>query len=206
MSGFTGRTGFALVLAAGLSLAGGTAHAQAGAGPFSYWMPAWLAGLGDNSSALGLAGFGAETQANGLPRYNFSNGWFVGGESSGIGSSFSGFNQLGAFGSLGGLRTEGVQFGYDFKKTGGLPVTVFGGFDSLKYNSGLGAMGAFGAFDSANSTVPGYSAHAGVEFRPTSNLSLSFGASYTQRSSGHLDSDINSPLLPGASPFFGGLR
>jgi opacity protein-like surface antigen len=49
-------------------------------------------------------------------------------------------------------------------------------------------------------TLPGYSAHAGVEFQPTPNVSLSLGFGYTQQS-GRIDSDINSLLLPGASPF-----
>jgi hypothetical protein len=41
-----------------------------------------------------------------------------------------------------------------------------------------------------------------VEFKPTSNLSLSLGVGYTQQQSGRIDSDINSPLLPGQSPIF----
>jgi len=47
---------------------------------------------------------------------------------------------------------------------------------------------------------------AGVEFKPTSNLSLSFGAGFTQQQSGRMDSDINSSMLPGESPALGGLR
>jgi len=49
------------------------------------------------------------------------------------------------------------------------------------------------------SGTAGYTARAGIEIQPTSNLSLSLGVGYTQQS-GRLDSDINSPLL-GASPF-----
>ena len=45
----------------------------------------------------------------------------------------SGLNQAGAFGSL---YSEGVQFGYNFKNA---PVTFYAGFDTLKYNSGIGA-------------------------------------------------------------------
>jgi opacity protein-like surface antigen len=44
-------------------------------------------------------------------------------------------------------------------------------------------------------TLPGYSAHAGIEFQPAPNLSLSLGVGYTQQSG-----DINSLSLPGASP------
>jgi opacity protein-like surface antigen len=51
-----------------------------------------------------------------------------------------------------------------------------------------------------SSTLPGYSAHAGVEFQPTPNVSLSVGFGYTQQP-GQIDSGINSLSLPGASPF-----
>src|SRR5258708_3389311 len=52
----------------------------------------------------------------------------------------------------------------------------------------------------------GYGVHAGVEFRPTSNLSLSLGVGYTQQPAGY-DTGINSLAPPGASSFaFGGRR
>jgi len=93
-----------------------------------------------------------------------------------------------------------MQFGYNFKNSE-LPVTIYGGFDTLKYNPV-----PLTGFDSTSSTVPGYSVHAGVEFRPTSNLSLSLGVGYVQQPSG-LDTGVNSFSLPGATPFaFGGRR
>jgi opacity protein-like surface antigen len=142
----------------------------------------------------------AAPEAVSVARYGFSNGMFVGAEGGGLGLSMNGFSQ-GAFGNS--LTYEGVQFGYNFQNS---PVTVYAGFDTLKYNSGIGSPLAF---DSTSTTVPGYRAHAGVEFQPSSNLSLSLGVGVTQQSgqSGRLDSDINSPLLPGATPFaFGGRR
>ena len=50
--------------------------------------------------------------------------------------------------------------------------------------------------------------NAGIEFQPTSNLSLSLGVGYVQQSGpARIDSDINSPLLPGATPLaIGGRR
>ena len=193
---FAGRLGFVFVVAA-LCLGGRTAHAQAA--PMSYWTPGWL-GFGGNLDA----GQGANTQGNSASfdaggaggfssRYNFSNGWFVGSERGGLGSGLglSGINQAGAFGSL---QTEGVQFGYTFKNTA---VSVYGGLDNLKYNPGIG--GAFSPFDSTSSTA-GYGMHAGVEFKPTSNLSLSLGVGYTQQS-GRLDTDTQSPSLSNASQF-----
>ena len=124
-------------------------------------------------------------------RYNFSNGWFVGTEGGGTGLSMSGINRDSAFGSS--LYYEGVQFGYNFQTVGNLPITVYAGFNTLKYNPGIGS--PFASFDSS-STQPGYSVNAGVEFQPTSNLSLSLGFGYTQQ-----PGRINSLPLPGASPF-----
>jgi opacity protein-like surface antigen len=191
---FAGRLGLVFVVAA-LCLGGRTAHAQSA--PLTYWTPGWL-GFGGNLNA----GQGANTDGNfasfdgggaggfSSTGYNFPNGWFVGNERGGMG--LSGINQAGAFGSL---QTEGVQFGYNFKNA---PVSVFAGFDTLKYKSGIG--GAFSPFDSTSSTVPGYGVHAGVEFKPTSNLSLSLGFGYTQQS-GRLDTDTKSPSLSNASQF-----
>ena len=88
-------------------------------------------------------------------------------------------------------------------KTRGLPLTIYAGFDTLKYNAGIG--GPFAPFDTMSGTLPGYSAHAGVEFQPAPNVSLSLGFGYTQQS-GRIDSDINSLSLPGASPFAVGGR
>jgi opacity protein-like surface antigen len=188
---FAGRLGFVFLIAA-LCLGGRTVHAQSNA--MTYWTPGWL-GFGGNLDAgqdantqSGFAGF--DGGAGGLSsRYNFSNGWFVGNERSGLGLGLSGINQAGAFGSL---QTEGAQFGYTFKNTA---ISVYGGFDTLKYNPGIG--GAFSPFDSTSSTA-GYGAHAGVEFKPTSNLSLSLGFGYTQQS-GRLDTDTKSPSLSNAS-------
>ena len=104
-----------------------------------------------------------------------------------------GINQIGAFSSL---SSEGVQFGYNFQNA---PLTVYGGFNTLKYTTGFGS--PFAPFDTTSGTLPVYSAHAGFEFRPTSNLSLSLGVGYTQSSG-----DINSLVLPGASPFVSGRR
>ena len=210
MSIFSARLVVALALAA-LCLGTRTAHAQAA--PVTYWIPSWPVGFGNNLTVCpssntygifpGFDGSGARGGGFSGMRYNFPNGWFVGAEGSGMGLSMNGINQNGAFGNNRSLYYEGVQFGYNFQN-GGLPVTVYAGFDTLKYNAGIG--GPFAPFDSVSSTLPGYSAHAGVEFQPASNVSLSLGFGYTQQS-GHLDSDINSLSLPGASPFgFGGRR
>jgi len=203
MSIFSGRLGLALVLAA-LCMGGRMAHAQAA--PVNYWIPGWPMGFGGNltvdqrpNTYSNFPGFdGSDARGGGLSsmRYNFPNGWFVGGEGGGMGLGMNGLNQVGAFGNS--LYYQGVQFGYNFKNAGGLPLTVYAGFDTLKYNTGIGS--PFAPFDTTSSTLPGYSAHAGVEFQPAPNVSLSLGFGYTQQS-GRIDSDINSLSLPGASPF-----
>ena len=209
MSIFAGRLGLALVLAA-LCLGGRTAHAQAA--PVPYWTPGWPAGFGgDPSTGEGSNSYGnfpsfdgSDSRRGGFSnmRYNFPNGWFVGSESRGIGLSMNGISQMGAFGNR-SLSYDGVQFGYNFKNSG-LPVTVYAGFDTLKYNTGIGS--PFSPFDSQSGTLPGYSAHAGIEIQPVSNLSLSLGLGITQQP-GRIDSDINSLALPGASSLaIGGRR
>jgi opacity protein-like surface antigen len=208
MSIFSSRLGLALVVAA-LCLGGRTAHAQAA--PVNYWTPGWPIGFGGNlaagqsSNTYGnFPGFdGSDARGGGFSsmRYNFPNGWFVGSEGGGMGFRMNGLNQAGAFGSS--LYYEGVQFGYNFKNAHGLPLTVYAGFDTLKYNTGIGS--PFAPFDTVSGTLPGYGAHAGVEFQPAPNLSLSLGFGYTQQS-GRIDSDINSLSLPGASPFAVGGR
>ena len=207
MSVFAGKCSFAIVVAV-LCLGGGTACAQVA--PLSYWIPGGPFGFGGGSTE----GQSAQTYGNfpgfdvgdaragfSYGRYNFPSGLFVGGEGGGVG--LSGIGQAGAFGNFGALSYEGVQFGYNFK--GSSPVTLYAGFDTLKYDPGFG--GPLAPFDSTSGTVPGYSAHAGLEFQPAPNVSLSFGAGYTQLQPGRIDSDINSPLLPGQSPIlFGGRR
>jgi hypothetical protein len=49
-------------------------------------------------------------------------------------------------------------------------------------------------------SLPSYRAHAGVEFQPTPNVSLSLGLGFTQQS-GAIDSNNKSPSLFGAAPF-----
>jgi hypothetical protein len=75
-----------------------------------------------------------------------------------------------------------------------MPVTVFGGVDTLKY--GPDAFNTIMSFSPSAGTTAAYGVHAGVEIRPTSNLSLSFSAGYTQQQSGVGDGDISSSLLP----------
>jgi hypothetical protein len=176
----------------------------------TYWIPNLPIGFGGNptvgqsSNTYGnFPGFGGtDARGGGFSslRYNFPNGWFVGGEGGGIGLGLNAINQEGAFGRS--LYYQGVQFGYNFQNAGGLPLTFYAGFDTLKYNTGID--GPFASFDTS-ATLPGYRAHAGVEFQPTPNVSLSLGVGFTQQSGG-IDSNFNSPSLFGPSPFAVGGR
>jgi hypothetical protein len=184
------------------------ACAQTAAVTYSSWPVGFGSNLtvGQSSNIYGsVSGFaGNDVRGGGFSylRTSFPNGWFVGGETGSIGSS--GISQAGAFGNSRSLYYEGAQFGYDFQNLRGLPLTIYAGFDTLKYTTGLGS--PFAPFDTVSGTLPGYRAHAGIEFQPAPNLSLSLGVGYTQ-APGRIDSELNSPALPGASPFaLGGRR
>ncbi len=208
MSTFAGRLGLAF-LSAALGLGGQAAHAQDGA--VTYWIPGWPIGFGgDISVGPSLSSYGNFPSFDGhgtsgdrfsYVRYNFQNGWFIGSEGGGVGLSSMGLNQYGLPGNFGSLHYEGVQFGYNFQNSN-LPIKVYAGFDTLKYTNGFG--GPLAPFDSVSGTLPGYSAHAGVEIQPAPNLSLSVGVGFTQY--GRTDSDINSSFLPGANPLAIGVR
>lgn len=157
-----------------------------------YWLPSSWFGF-SSAGALSLDGNDAQGY-----RANLPSGWFIGSSRSDFG--LSGFSRAAAFGNFSSVSTEGMQFGYTLKNT---PLSIYAGFDTLKYNSASAAgSNAFAAFDSRAASVPGaFSANAGIEYRPTSNLSLSLGVGVTQyQSQGLVDSDINSPLLPGQTP------
>jgi opacity protein-like surface antigen len=195
MSIFAGRLALVLGLAA---LCAGARTACAQTVTYSSWPVGFHSNLtvGQNSNIYGNFSNldGADARASGFSymRANFPNGWFVGGGSMPL--SMNGINQAGAFGDS--FTREGAQFGYNFQNG----ITVYAGFDTLKYNTGIGS--PFAPFDSTSGTLPGYRAHAGVEFQPAPNLSLSLGVGYTQQ-----PGDINSLSLPGVAPFsLGGRR
>jgi len=172
-----------------LCLCGAPAHAQQ-VSPLRYFVPGGPFGFGNgdsqNSDAFGnLGGSGA--------------GFFVGSQRGNF--DWSGLSQTGLVSNFSALSYDSSKFGYTTKTAGGLPVTFFAGFDTLKYGNGIGS-----SLAPLTGATPGYGGFAGVEFKPTSNLSLSFGAGFTQYDSGRMDSDIRSNMLPGESPALSGLR
>jgi opacity protein-like surface antigen len=195
MSVFVKRSGLALVVAA-LCLAARTASAQTADVTYSSWPVGFQSNLtvGQGSNIYGsFAGLDGSDARGGFSkaRINFPNGWFVGGGTGAMGFGMNGISQTSAFGSS--LYTEGAQAGYKFQNA---PLAVYAGFDTLKYKPGIGS--PFAPFDTTSATLPGYRAHAGVEFSPAPNLSLSLELGYTQAPA---RSDIDSLVLPGASPF-----
>ena len=169
----------------------------------SYWLPGWPLGFGGNLSggqssdtygnfpSLSFDGGSAAGGRFSYMRYNFSNGWFVGSQAGSTGLTMNSFSQAGAFGNIGSVNYQGVQFGYNFQSPGGggLPISVYAGFDTLNYNTGIGnplnyntgTGSSLLAFDNMSNTASGYSARVGVEYRPSSNLTLSVGAGFSQQ-------------------------
>jgi hypothetical protein len=195
MSVFVYRSGLALVLAA-LCVAGRTACAQTAAATYSSWPIGFHSNLtvGQSSNIYGsFAGFDGSDVRGGFStmRTAFPNGWFVGGGTGGTGFGINGIALASAFGSS--LYTEGAQVGYKFQNA---PLAVYAGFDTLKYKPGMGS--PFAPFDTTSGTLPGYRAHAGVEFQPAPNVSLSLDFGYTQAPA---RSELDSLVLPGASAF-----
>jgi opacity protein-like surface antigen len=181
---FASRLALACVLAV-FCLGARTAHAQSA--PVPYFMSSWPLGFGSNlgpgwsantnGNFLSFYGTDARGGDSSYTRYNFGNGWFASAQSRSLGLSTSNTGQDGVFSNLPSLQSQHAQFGYNFQNSTQLPVTVYAGFDTLKYNPGIGS--PFSSSDSNTTTA--YGAHAGVEIQPVPNVSLSLGLGYTQQ-------------------------
>lgn len=189
--------------------------ADAQVAPVRYWVPGGPFGFGggatDNLSAgwsdvpgfAGLSSVDEDGVRTGFVARSYSAP--VNAFSSGLGYGALGWGGLGGpggFGNFATLTSEGSQYGYSLKGGSGL-VTLFGGVDQLKYQPDVFTSLTSPGFTSSNTAAT--VVHGGVEFRPSSNVSLSFSAGYAQPS-GLVDSDIRSSLLPGESPMFSGGR
>jgi opacity protein-like surface antigen len=190
-----GKSGFSVVLAlAALCL--GAPAAQAQTNPVSYWTTAWPAGFGSDFTAgqnlstfASLSAFDGTAGTSFSSRFDLPNGWFIGSERGA--TAFNGFG--GSWSNISTPSYEGTQIGYNFKNAS-VPVSIYAGFDTLKYNNFASPLPGFDF--TSSSSLPGYRVNAGVEFRPTSNLSVSFGASFAQQPTGY-----DGLVLPGAAPF-----
>ncbi len=200
MFSLSGKSALAIIVAA-LCLGGATAHAQTA--PVRYWIPGWPIGFGStldagqNWNTYGnFPSFDFRDAGVAYTRADFPNGMFVGSERGDVGLSMSRFAPGTAVGNFSSLSYESVQFGYNFQNERNLPLTVYAGFDTVKYRSGIG--GPLAAFDVTSGTLPVYSARAGIAYQPTQNLSLSVEVVYTQQ--GQVENDGSSLSLLGMSP------
>jgi hypothetical protein len=191
------KSGFAVVFAlVALCLGAPAAHAQTNSAP--YWTTTWPAGFGSSFiagdsdaytslSAFDGSGAGATSFSS---RFDLPNGWFVGSDRGA--TALNGFSS--AWSNLSALSYEGTQVGYNFKNAE-VPVSIYAGFGTLKYNNSF-ANPLLGFDSTSSSSSSGYRVDAGVEFRPAANLSVSFGASFAQQPTGY-----DGLVLPGASPY-----
>ena len=157
--------------------------------PMNYWIPGGPFGFGNGITDL--HGFDSYTNfpsldlsSAGGERFSATQmgNWFISTQSgtTGLGVSSFGFSQTDALGSIGTLNYQSTNFSYNFKdETGASPLRIFGGLDTVNYNTTIG--NPFSAFTSQTNTSTAYRAHAGVEFKPSSNVSLSLEAGFTQQ-------------------------
>ena len=108
---------------------------------------------------------------------------------------------IGAFGSS-GLVSDGAQYGYSFKGLGDMPVTLFGSVASLRSRPDVFTSLVTPGYERSNTLAT--SVNAGVAFKPTSNISLSFSAGFVQPSA-TTETDLRSQLIS-TQPAFRGLR
>lgn len=176
-----------------LSLAGMTpfsaAHAQVAPVPY------WIAPLGFSSgTTLGTDNeqvtFYGTTDDDGFRKgFSFrSYSYPVNAFASGF--ALSGFNMIGSA----GLASSGAQYGYSFKGVGDMPVTLFGGVSNLRTTPDVFTSLMTPGFDSGRTLAT--SVQAGVEFKPTSNLSLSLSANVVQAAPTQA-TDLRSQLIQG---------
>lgn len=201
MSTFSGKLGLAIVVAV---LGLGQPAAQAQSEPVRYWIPFGPFGFGGGTAETTTMDTYSDVPASNSPASSFGSdgqsGFVFRNEVIPINALTSGFVLNGprgatAFSSLDSLSYERSRFGYNFKGVGDLPMTVFGGVDILKHNPDV--FSAVTSFGPNAGTAAAYGVHAGIEVRPTSNISLSFSAGFTQQQTGTADGgDLASSLLP----------
>lgn len=179
-------------LAAVLCLAASAAQAQVA--PIRYWIPGGPFGLGGDTTTLYWGGTPDED--------GFRKGFSFSSYSIPVNSFTGGFG-AGAFTGGSGLSSEGAQYAYSFKGFGDTPVTFFGGVRSLQTTPDVFTSLVTPGFERSSTLAT--SINAGVEFKPTSNISLSLSAGFVQPSA-TLDTDIGSQLLSAQNPGFLGRR
>lgn len=166
----------ALAAAAVLSFAASAAQAQVP--PIRYWIPG------------GPFGFGGDTTTQYWGSAPDEDGFRKGFAFSSYSLPANSFNvpfSAGAFTVGSGLSSDGAQYGYSFKGIGDTPVTLFGGVSSLRTTPDVFTSIVTPGLQQSDTLAT--SVNAGVEFKPTSNLTLSLSGSFVQ-SSPTIDTDL----------------
>ncbi|WIG49141.1 MAG: hypothetical protein OJF48_000056 [Afipia sp.] len=182
----------ALALAAVLTLAASAAQAQVA--PIRYWIPGGPFGLGGDTTT--------QYWDNAPDEDGFRKGFSFSSYSIPA-NSFNVPFSAGAFTVGSGLSSDGAQYGYSFKGIGDTPVTLFGGVSSLRTTPDVFTSIVTPGLQPSGTLAT--SVNAGVEFKPTSNVTLSLSGSFVQ-SNPTLDTDIRSQLLSPQNPGFLGRR
>lgn len=166
----------ALALAAVLSLAVSAAQAQVA--PIRYWFPGGPFGFGGDTTTQY---WGSAPDEDGFRKgFSFSSYSLPA-------NSFTVPFSAGVFTGGSGLSSDGAQYGYSFKGLGDTPVTLFGGVSSLRTTPDVFTSIVTPGLQQSDTLAT--SVNAGVEFKPTSNLTLSLSGSFVQ-SSPTLDTDL----------------
>jgi hypothetical protein len=177
-----------LALAAALYLMVPAAQAQVA--PIRYWIPGGPFGLGGETTTQY---WGSAPDEDGFRKgFSFSSYSIPA-------SSFIGGFGASAFTGGSGLSSDGAQYAYSFKSLGDTPVTFFGGVSSLRTTPDVFTSLVTPGFERSSTLAT--SINAGIEFKPTSNISLSLSAGFVQPST-NLDTDIHSQLPFGQNPGF----
>lgn len=181
-----------LALAAVLYLTAPAAQAQVA--PIRYWIPGGPFGLGGETT----------TQYWGSPpdEDGFRKGLSFSSYSIPV-NSFTGGLGASAFTGGSGLSSDGAQYSYSFKSLGDTPVTFFGGVSSLRTAPDVFTSLVTPGFEQSSTLAT--SINAGIEFKPTSNISLSLSAGYVQPSAA-FDTDMRSQFPSAQNPGFLGRR
>lgn len=167
--------------------------AQAQVAPIRYWIPGGPFGFGGDTTTQY---WGSSPDEDGFRKgFSFSSYSIPA-------NSFTVPFSAGAFTGGNGLSSDGAQYAYSFKSLGDTPITFFGGVSSLRTTPDVFTTLVTPGLERSSTLAT--SINAGVEFKPTSNISLSLSAGYVQPST-TLDNDMRSQL-PFANPGFLGRR
>jgi hypothetical protein len=160
-------------------------------GPFGFGGSTTLSGADDQTTFTGTVDQDGFRKGLSVRSYSYPVNAFTSGFAMTNGFALNGFTGLGSA----GLASDGAQYGYSFRGIGDTAVTLIGGVTSLRVTPDVFTSIVTPGFDNGRTLATGI--QAGIEFKPTSNLSLSLSATMVQPSQ-NLDTDLRSQLISGA--------